>query len=260
MAKYLLYLLLLVAVTTTGYAQNEPDSLFHIYVLMGQSNMAGRGQITEAFKPIGDPRVMVLTANGTWAEARHPLHFDKPKAVGVGPGLAFGMDMAAANPNIKIGLVPCAVGGTAIERWEPGAADKSTNTHPYDDALLRIKNAMNDGVIKGIIWHQGESNSSIEKAKSYLPKLEKLVARLRSEIGNPNLPIVVGELGRFKDVFQYVNAELTKVPSLIPNSALVTSEDLTHNGDQVHFDGKSATLLGHRFAEKMLLLQSLNKN
>lgn len=255
MSRFLLIFLSLTFVSVAGFSQAKPDSLFHIYLLMGQSNMAGRGQLTEEFKQIGDPKVLVLTAERTWVEARHPLHFDKPKAVGVGPGLAFGMDMSAANPDVRIGLVPCAVGGTSIERWEPGAEDKSTNTHPYDDALGRIKNAMNYGIIKGIIWHQGESNSGIEKAKTYMSKLQVLIARIRTEIGNPELPVVVGELGRFKPEYQNINHELAKVPGLIGFTALVTSEDLVPNIDQIHFDAPSATILGHRFAEKMLLLQ-----
>lgn len=221
--------------------------------------MAGRGELTDEFKQIADPRVSMLTAEGTWVEAKHPLHFDKPKAVGVGPGLAFGIDMAAANPNVRIGLVPCAVGGTSIEKWTPGAEDKSTNTHPYDNALARIKNAMKYGVIKGIIWHQGEANSAPERAKTYLASLQTLINRVRTEVGNPDLPVVVGELGRFKTVFQNINNELSKVPSNIPNTALVSSADLQHKGDETHFDAKSATILGHRFAQQMSDLQNKTK-
>ena len=102
-------------------AQTKVDPNFHIYLLMGQSNMAGRGVITDEFKDQGHPNLLMLTADGKWVAAKHPIHYDKPKVSGVGPGLAFGIDMAKTNPTITIGLVPCAVGGTAIERWQPGA-------------------------------------------------------------------------------------------------------------------------------------------
>jgi hypothetical protein len=250
---------LMVAIFLCGiehaFAQEKPNPDFELYILLGQSNMAGRGVITPEFEKEGHPRVFMLTKDKTWVLAKHPLHFDKPKAAGVGPGLTFGMDMAAENANVKIGLVPCAVGGTPIEHWKPGAVDEATETHPYDDALLRIKAAMQSGVIKGVIWHQGEGNSSEKEAKLYLKQLKALVKRVRKEVGNPKLPFVVGELGRYRKTYSLINTELAKVPSLIPFSGLATSEDLVDKGDGTHFDGPSATTLGHRFAKKMLELQ-----
>jgi hypothetical protein len=65
--------------------------------------------------------------------------------------------------------------------------DKVTNTHPYDDAIIRIKEAMKSGVIKGGIWHQGEANSSLEKSKIYLTQLAELIERIRKITGNPKL-------------------------------------------------------------------------
>ncbi len=171
----------------------------------------------------------MLTADSKWVLAKHPVHFDKPKAAGVGPGLAFGIDMAKADSTVKIGLVPCAVGGTAIERWQPDAFDEATKTHPYEDALSRIREAMKYGVVKGVIWHQGESNSTEKKSLLYLAQLDTLIKRIRAEVGNPKL-------------------------NTIPFTAVATSEDLIHKGDQTHFDSASATILGHRFAAKMMTL------
>lgn len=229
---------------------------FELYILIGQSNMAGRGTITPEFQKQGHPRVFMFTKDHKWLPARNPLHFDKPKAAGVGPGLAFGIDMANANANVKIGLIPCAVGGTSIERWKPGAFDQSTSTYPYDDALLRIREAMKYGVVKGVLWHQGEANSSEEKARLYLAQLDTLIKAIRKEVGNPNLPFIVGELGRYRAQYALINAELAKVPQSIPFTGLVTSEGLAHKGDSTHFDGPSATNLGHRFAKKMIEVQS----
>lgn len=238
-----------------SFVQAQVDSSFHLYILMGQSNMAGRGPITDEFKNDGNPRVFMLNKNMEWVTAQNPLHFDKPKVAGVGPGLAFGVDMAKANPKVKIGLIPCAVGGTPIDHWKPGEFNKATNTHPYDDALVRIKEAMKSGLIKGVIWHQGEANSSPKKAPLYLAQLDTLVNRIRKEVGNPKLPFIVGELGRYRNNYQLVNTELAKVPSSIPFTGLATSEGLVHKGDTTHFDGTSANTLGHRFAAKMLEVQ-----
>jgi len=225
-----------------------------IFLLMGQSNMAGRGVLTDAFKSLQNSRVLMLNPNSEWVVAKHPMHFDKPKAVGVGPGLAFGIALADASPKDTIYLVPCAVGGTSIAKWEPNAFDKATNTHPYDDALLRIKEAMKKGKITGAIWLQGESDSNPKGATVYLSKLTRLIERVRTATHNPKLPFVVGELGTFRENYKLINIELNKLPSLVPFTGVVTSENLTHKGDTTHFDGASATVYGERFAKGMLTL------
>jgi len=252
MKRHLLLLISLLGTLST-YAQ-QPDPNFELYILAGQSNMAGRGYITDEYKTAGNDRVFMLTKDGKWVQAKHPLHFDKPTA-GVGPGLAFGIEMAKANPKVKIGLIPTAVGGSPIESWLPGALDRATNTHPYDDAVERIKLAMQSGVIKGIIWHQGESNSNRpDQVKKYLEQLKELIGRFRALAGNPNLPFVAGELGRYRP-FGNINEEINKLPSVVPYTAIATTENLVHRGDTLHFDGPSADELGRRYAAKMLMLQ-----
>jgi len=236
------------------YAQ-KPDQSTHIYILMGQSNMAGRGIITEEYAEQKHERVIMLDKENRWVTAKHPLHFDKPKAVGVGPGLSFGIEMAKANPNAIIGLVPCAVGGTPIRKWRPGAYDNATKSYPYDEALVRIKEAMKKAVIKGIIWHQGEGDSNADSARLYLGKLTELISRVRNEVGDPQLPFVVGELGRYRDHYDNINRQLSKLPENVPFTAVAFSEGLWHKGDGTHFDSRSANELGKRFAAEMLRLQ-----
>lgn len=233
-----------------------PDPNFHLYLLLGQSNMAGRGPLTEELKAAHHPRVFMLNAAGKWVPARHPLHFDKPAMVGVGPGLAFGAALAEANPNVRIGLVPCAVGGTSITKWQPGAYDEATQTYPYDDAAARITAAMRYGVVRGLLWHQGESDATPDAAlAAYVPKLAELIGRVRALTGQPALPVVVGELGRFREANLPFNAALPQVLALVPRTALVSSEGLTDKGDQLHFDSASAEELGRRYAVQVLALQ-----
>jgi hypothetical protein len=233
----------------------EPDSSFHLYLLIGQSNMAGRGTLSEKNQHPPSDRILMLNKANEWVPATHPLHFDKPAVAGVGPGLSFAEVIATSNPGIKIGLVPCAVGGSSIKAWQPGGFDKATGTHPYDDALARIKAAMKSGVFKGILWHQGEADSKPESAARYLADLKELVNRLRAESGNPSLPFVAGELGRYKPVYQNINEQLKNLSRVISYSAVAGSENLEHKGDSTHFDSRSAEELGKRYAEKMLALQ-----
>lgn len=237
-------------------AFSQPDKNVHVYILMGQSNMAGRGKITEEYKNQQHPRVIMLDKGNNWIVAKHPVHFDKPRAAGVGPGLSFGMAMAEANPNVTIALVPSAVGGTPISRWLPGALDPVTGAHPYDDAVLRIKEAMRKGVIKGIIWHQGEGDASEKGSKTYVDKLAALIERVRKEIGDPKLPFVVGELARYRPNYQFINRELPNLTTKVPYTTIVSSEGLWHKGDGTHFDSPSASEFGRRFADGMLSLQN----
>jgi len=240
---------------TSAQSRQKVDKRFHLYILMGQSNMAGRGPITDELKAISNPRVYSFDKKGEWVTAKNPLHFDKPTVVAVGPGLSFGIEMAKQDTTVKIGLIPCAVGGTSINVWKPGAYDKSTNTHPYDDAVLRIKEAMKYGVIKGLIWHQGEADSNPPSA-TYLEDFKALISRIRILTKNKKLPVVAGELGRFQQRYIDMNRELAKIPDFVKYTAFATSEELKDKGDQTHFDGKSANEYGKRYAEKMKGLQT----
>ena len=228
---------------------------FHLYLLMGQSNMAGRGKI-EAEDKTPHPRVFMLTTNAVWQPAVEPITHDKPKVLGVGPGFAFGKAMAEKNPEATIGLVPCAVGGTPLIRWQKGG-------DLYSNAVRRAKLAMKDGTLNGVLWHQGEGDSKPGLAETYGARLNQMIADLRAELGSPELPFVAGQLGEFhltrtnKDVasVKLVNEAITKLPTRVPHTGCALATGLVHKGDQVHFDAASERELGKRFAAEMIRLQ-----
>lgn len=253
---YILPVLLLVSCKSLQINHKKPDSNFHLYLLVGQSNMAGRGEIDSLSTP-NNPRIVMLTKDNQWITAKDPLHFDKPKVVGVGPGLAFAKKLLAfeEDKSVRIGLIPCAVGGTSIDMWQPGKDAYDRQYFPYDDAIKRLHVAMQDGVVKGIIWHQGEADSREERAKVYIGKLQELIHRFRNEIGNPTVPFVAGELGYYRDNYMLINRELKKLPETVPFSAVATSERLTHKGDGTHLNSESARKLGERMAIRMRTLQ-----
>jgi hypothetical protein len=134
-----------------------PREQFHLYLLIGQSNMAGRGKVEKEDRT-PHPRVLALNKQDEWVPAVDPLHFDK-RSAGVGPGLAFGKALADADKGVTIGLIPCAAGGSPITVWKKGGYWKQTSSKPYDEALRRTALAQKRGVLKGILWHQGESDS-----------------------------------------------------------------------------------------------------
>ncbi len=248
---------LLVSVLFCLAGSAQVDTNLHLYLLAGQSNMAGRGEVSGKYATQGDPALLMLDKNNEWVPAKNPLHFDKPRVAGVGPGMSFGLAMVAgADSKIRIGLVPCAVGGSSIEAWKPGAYDSATKTHPYDDAMKRIAIAMKQGVFKGVLWHQGESDSDPAKAALYLPKLVTLIAAFRTAMDDANLPVVVGELGPYREVYANINRVLATLPQAVTHTAVASSKDLVHKGDQTHFDSPSAETFGIRFATEMKRLQA----
>ena len=223
-----------------------------VYLLMGQSNMAGRGNVEAEDRP-NDPRLLVFDRDGKWANASEPLHWDKPQIAGVGPGLAFAKAMAAAQPGVTIGVVPCAVGGTPLSRWE-------RNGDLYKATLARAKAAAATGALKGVIWHQGEADSKPPLSTTYAERLQQMIRDLRADLGTPNLPVVVGELGTFllgkKDGdAQTVNDALHATAKALPQVACVESQGLNHKGDVLHFDAPSQREFGKRYAAAMLHLQ-----
>lgn len=228
---------------------------FHLFLLVGQSNMAGRGVVEAQDKEV-NPRVLMLSKEGKWVPAVDPMHFDKPSA-GVGLGKTFGQIIAEANPGVTIGLIPCAVGGSPIDTWKPGVFYPATKSHPWDDMVKRVELALPAGTLKGILWHQGESDSLPGLAETYAAKLSDLVKRLRELVKAPEVPFIAGQMGVFDGVpwkpeTILVDKAHRELPKQVPHTAFVTSEGLNHKGDKVHFDSAAYRELGKRYAAAFL--------
>lgn len=253
--KCILSVLVLICACASLAAQSKQLDL---YLLIGQSNMAGRGAVeTQDLKK--HSRVWTLDKENQWVPAQDPIHFDK-KMAGVGPGRSFGIEMAEHSRAAKIGLIPCAVGGTSIRLWKPGGFDKKTEVHPYDDMLARLKVAMQSGTVKGVLWHQGEADGKMGERGQYEPALIELIDRVRTECGNTELPFVIGQLGQFEgrpwsEGRKKVDAAQQAVAEKLSNVGFVSSEGLKDKGDQTHFSAEAARELGKRFATKMIELQ-----
>lgn len=237
----------------------QPRTPTDVYLLIGQSNMAGRGA-TNAANRISSERVLKFTKDGEWAEGVEPIHFDR-KNVGAGPGLAFARAMADADPQAVVGLVPCAVGGTSLARWMPGM-------DLYTNALARTRAALaKGGRLKGILWHQGEADSwKRENAESYQVRFTEMIDAFRRDLGDEYVPFVAGEVGGFyaasirkrggHPFVKEVNLRLRKTSEYVPAMGLVSVEGLKPGGDGIHFTTHSAYELGRRYAVEMKRLQS----
>ena len=224
--KKALTCLLALALISLARAQELPTveipmkENFHLFLLAGQSNMAGWGDVAaEDQQPL--PRVLMLSKDGTWQPAVDPIHYDKPSA-GVGPGRTFGMVLADGDTNITIGLIPAACGGSPISTWEPGAYFDQTSSRPYDVAIQRARLAMKQGTLKAILWHQGESDCETNLAPAYKSRLEALIARFRKDLDAPDLPVIVGQLGQFE------KAPWTPYTRMVNDAQITVAKEIKH--------------------------------
>jgi hypothetical protein len=240
------------------------DPAFHLFLLIGQSNMWGVPAPEEADR-VPHPRVLVLAYEdcpalgrkyGEWYPASPPLHACNG---GVGPGDAFGRTYADARPGVRVGLVPLAIGGAAISLFRKGVvADNRAEFRippddhfagAYDWILDRARVARRSGVISGILLHQGESDAHFNTEWEY--QVRDFVADLRRdlELGD-GVPFVAGELLRTGCCGGF-NSHVQALPGLIQNAAVVSSEGLSGT-DAYHFDLKGQRVLGARYGTSML--------
>ena len=186
--------------------------------------------------------------------AVEPIHFDRPDRLGTGLGRSFARVLAEAAPGAKIGLIPAAMGGSALEEWKPGGT-------LYTDAVRRAKVAMKSGRLRGILWHQGEADSGkLSLIRTYQERWLSVMASLRAELGD--VPIVAGELGQFLytrekndyPLARLMNEQLALLAVSGSRVAYVSSGGLTHKGDVLHFDSASLREFGRRYAHAYLSL------
>ena len=215
-----------------------------LFLLIGQSNMAGRGLLNTT-TPLTHPSISMYR-DDQWQMAQEPLHTDKATA-GVSLGISFAHHILNTAPNTRIGLLPCAVGGTPLSRWMPG--------HDlYENAVSITKSVLSQGdTLKGILWHQGEADSKdIPTANTYENRLTEMITTLRSELNADHVPFIAGELGHFLQhhgqcvYFTSINQTLRTLN--VPLYACAKAKGLTDIGDDVHFDGPSLREFGHRYA------------
>lgn len=229
---------------TSAFAEPAPKDM-KLFLLIGQSNMAGRGKV-EPQDQVVNPKIFMLTKDLKWVPAKDPLHFDKPVA-GVGPGSQFAREISKADPTATIGLIPCAVGGTSLDQWKDDGA-------LYKEAVKRAKEAMKNGKLAGILWHQGEADSAADKVASYADRFSAMIGSLRKDLQADKVPVLVGELGRFRPASKAFNDNLPTVVAKVPLCGLVKSEDLMDKGDKLHFDAASARKFGQNYATEYVKL------
>lgn len=260
---------------TLVYSQ---DPNFHIYLCFGQSNMAGAAK-AEAQDSLVDARFQMMSAMdcpdkgremGNWYTATPPICDCN---AGISPADYFGRTLIDNLPsNIKVGVINVSVGGSKIELFDKEnyqsyvetAPDwmlnwiKNYDGNPYGRLVEMAKLAQKDGVIKGILLHQGESNPNDSLwTKKVKDIYENLLADLNLEADET--PLLAGELlsAEFDGKCAAFNLFIAQLPKVIPNAHVISSEGCSGMPDGLHFTAEGYRLLGKRYGEKMLSLQPI---
>lgn len=237
-----------------------PQGAFHLFLLMGQSNMAGYGDILpDDNKDIEGVR-MLRNIEGksdkyNWVSARHPIHA-RLKSDRFGLAGPFAKTYRELYPQTTVGLIPMAWGGAPITNMTKG-------TPLYQEVIDKSLWAKKQGKLKAVLWHQGESDTvSAEQAELYESRLMQLIKDIRMDLDEPDLIFIIGNLAEFYGTgtdhsapqrvrqINKVKESLRNIPDKLPLVGFVESTGLrSHDLHQVHFDRQSYIIFGKRYSD-----------
>ena len=229
--------------------------MIHSFLLIGQSNMAGRGFVSDV-EPIRNPELKVLR-NGRWQNMYSPVNGDRSFS-GICLAESFALKYHETH-GVTVGLIPCADGGTSLDQWKVGGL-------LYDHALMQARLALRTSNIAGVLWHQGEADCDDEKYPHYEKKFTEIMNSFRRDLDLYDVPFVLGGLGDFLKLrsevlanYPYVNEQLKNVSKNNPMTGFVSAEGLASNPDNLHFNAKSLREFGLRYYDVFEKYEDKNK-
>jgi hypothetical protein len=259
--------------------EKKPDPKFFVYLCFGQSNMEAGSRPEAIDQGTLDPRFQMLAAvdnprmnrkMGQWYTANPPIN--RPEN-NMGPVDWFGRNMVASLPKeYRVGVINVSVAGAKIELWEKDtyqtylngeAAEwmrnmcKQYDSNPYKRLVDMGKIAQKDGVIKGILLHQGESNPN---DKQWCNKVKGIYDNLMKDLNlkPEEVPLLAGELKSAEEhgaCAGFNTAVLADLPKTLPNSYIISSKGVKGTTDQFHFSTPGMREFGKRYAQQMLKLE-----
>lgn len=258
--------------------ESKPDPNFFIYLCIGQSNMEAGAVPAEQDKDFNNPRFQFMAAvdmpklgreMGKWYTAIPPICREGNN---LGPVDFFGRKMIDILPSeYHVGVINVSVAGAKIQLWDredykdyiDNERDWMKNIvsqyggNPYERLVNMARLAQKDGVIKGILMHQGESNS---EDPLWPERVKKIYDNLCKDLNlNPKqTPLLAGELKYAEQggvCAAFNSSIMPKLPKVLPNAHIISALGCESTGDQFHFSTEGMRLLGYRFADKMLQLQ-----
>lgn len=234
-------------------------SVIHSLLMMGQSNMAGRGYPADVEK-ISDDRLLMLR-NGRWQRMTEPVNYDRPFS-GVSLAASFAVEYAKDHPDVSVGLIPCADGGSSLDDWAVGGL-------LYDHAVFQARLVQRTSQITAILWHQGEGDCHVSRAPLYEDKFMTIMNAMRRELGLREVPMMIGALGDFladctlsenMKNYRAVNEQLMGICRKYPNYYYIAADGLTANGDLLHFNASSLREFGRRYYRGFISRRSVTSD
>jgi len=231
--------------------------MVHSFLLIGQSNMAGRGFPNEV-EPIDSTNIVVLR-NGRWWPMYVPVNPDR-KTAGINLAESFA-EQYAREHGVQVGLIPCADGGTSLNQWQPGGV-------LFDHACAMAELADRSSTIVGVLWHQGEGDCGDALYPLYEEKLRKIVRAFRKKPFLKDVPFLVGGLGDYLRNYTaphisrnyiHVNEALGAVAAGEENMGYVSAEGLGANPDNLHFSAAALREFGLRYYEVFKTLEKTDR-
>ncbi|HLG95733.1 MAG TPA: sialate O-acetylesterase [Bryobacteraceae bacterium] len=247
-----------------------------LWVLAGQSNMEGHGDLLDVQPPV--PLVRSFDMADHWRQAEEPLHttasavdpvhwplnaqsqperlsgqaletYIATRKKGAGLGLPFAAEMVARS-GVPIGLIPCAHGGTSMDQWSPALKNREGESL-YGSMFRRVQAA--GGRVRGVLWYQGESDANPKAEPAFLERFEAFVGAVRADLNQPDLPFYYVQIGRHVDssnVAEWNRVQLAQLRAEpeIPHSGMVASIDLQLD-DTIHISTADLKRLGQRLAD-----------
>ena len=233
--------------------------IMHSILIIGQSNMGGRG-FRDEVEPIVNDNVFVLR-NGRWRKMYVPVNPDRVTS-GINLVESFA-DLYQKEHGVDVGIIPCADGGSSIGQWQVGGL-------LFDHACYQAELASRTSTIAAVLWHQGESNCTydLEKYPIHEKKLEIIFDAFRKKLGLYDVPFLVGGLGEWLEFFPtnpvfknyiHMNAALKHFAKTHEMTGYVDAEGLGSNPDFMHFSAPALREFGVRYYEEFKKFEDKNK-
>lgn len=225
--------------------KKEQQGKLSIFILAGQSNMEGEGEVRD-YKPIDTHgKVYVFNDNYKWIIGKEPVRKK------IGPSISFAAEIIKKFPDENIGIVNVARGGTNINQWSKSYLDNSL----YQIMIKRALAASSQGQIKGLLFYQGENDAEGKDTDHYNDwdiQFENFVKNVRNDLHNDSLPVVFAEISKGNSIYWKKVKECQERVHLNLVS-MIKTDDITHqNKSSVHFTTNGYIEIGKRFADKFI--------
>ncbi len=231
--------------------------MIHSILIIGQSNMGGRG-FKEEVPPIANDKLYVLR-NGRWRAMYVPVNPDRVTS-GINLVESFA-DLYSKEHNVDVGIIPCADGGTSLDQWQVGGL-------LFDHACYMAELASRTSTIAAVLWHQGESDCSEDRYPLYEEKLTVILDAFRKKLDLYDVPFLLGGLGDYLEFcdrsdkyknYIYVNDALERVADKNKMTGFVSAKGLGANPDNLHFSAEALREFGVRYYNEFVKIEDENK-